>query len=161
MNPGFRYAASGLLAEKHEMNIKRIFINIKRILWITMIVLGIACFIVFYQFVREFGKNSLINAISVSVENSSSQDLKIIEVVLNDEQQHKKRQASNFILGPRHNINLYKYFKDEPLRLTAKWISDEKEISAECVIDTPGSGCYYDAFITTSQLTCSNICVRF
>ena len=143
------------------MKVKRIFVNIKRILWITMIVLGIACFIAFYQFVREFGKSSIFNAINVSVENSSSQDLRIIEVVLNDEKQHKKRQVGNFTLGPRRNIFLYKYFKDEPLRITARWISDEKEVSAECVIDNPGSGCYYDAFITTSQLTCSNVCVRF
>lgn len=135
--------------------------NIKRILWRTMIVLGVACFIVFYQFVREFGSNSILDALHVHVANGTSQDLNVIEFSLNDERQHKGRQSSNFILRPQNTSYLYKYFKDEPLRLTAKWMNDEREISAECVIDNPKSGCYYEALITTSQLTCNTECIIY
>ena len=137
------------------MKIKHILSKIKPIVGMTMIVLGIACFIAFYQFVRELGvmQNRLFDKNRVIFMNRESQNLTIIELSLNYD-----RRQNNLTLSPRQSVSLYHNFEEKPLRLTAKWMNGENQINAECVINSPGPSCEYTALISRSELTCPTEC---
>lgn len=99
------------------MKKRHILIKVRRVVGMTLIVFGAACFIVFYQFVRELGvmQSRLFDENRIIFMNRESQDLAIFELSLNNDQ-----RRNNLILSPRQSVSLYHYFEEKPLRLTAK-----------------------------------------